>query len=333
MTSLKTARLLALFLLLITACSVAQPTFIPNPTRPGQDTFTPAAPPARTDTPIPQQSTQKAVEVALVEESSMGYNAEVDTGGTARMRLSLSPVILSVTRGSDGSVNSVSTRTWQDAGLNEMEVCFALDRPCSLSGQKWTPFQAENLMEYPVNWLGSHKVWAGVQVRDLDGNAVPVFLRSGVTISTQAQASYEVIGQVNVKTPLEKQPAPILTALMATQLALRPVSGSVIIEGGSCCKGGLAGSTIQLNVAFDASSTAGKVAEMRVSSFMGCQKDAQALDAPWEPFVRSKNYATTLAINWVGWYISVQYRDDQGNLSPVYCDDISLEGSPPQPTP
>ena len=30
----------------------------------------------------------------------------------------------------------------------------------------------------------------------------------------------------------------------------------------------------------------------------------------------------------VGWYIAVQYRDASGNLSPVYCDDISVEGSP-----
>lgn len=330
MTSLKPLSLLAIFLLLITACSVAQPSFAPI--QPGQDTFTPAPPPARTNTPSPEQSTQKVVEMALVEESSMGFNAEVDTGSNARMRLSLAPVILSVTRGSDGSVSSVSTRIWENAGLKEMEICFALDQPCSLSSQKWTPFQAQTTMEYPVNWLGSHKVWAEVQIRDRDGNAVPVFLRSAVTISTKAQASYEIIGRVNVKTPLENQPSPILTALMATQLAF-PVSGSVIIEGGSCCKGGLAGSTIQLNVVFDANSTAGKVTDMRVSSFMSCQKDTQALDAPWEPFVRSKNYATTLAINWVGWYISVQYRDDQGNLSPVYCDDISLEGSPPQPTP
>ena len=320
MISLRPLSLLALFLLLVTACSAPQ------------TTFTPALPPARADTPIPQHPPQKAVEVALGEESSMGYKAEVDAGGTARMRLTLSPVILSVIRSSDGSVNSVSTRIWENAGLNEMEICFALDRPCSLSGQKWTPFQAETWMEYPVTWLGSHKVWAGVQVRDLDGKAVPVFLKSGVLLSPQAQANYEVIGHVNVKTPLEKQPSPILTALMATQLAF-PVSGSVSIEGGSCCKGGPVGSTIRLNVAYDASSPAGKVTEMRVSSFMGCQKDAQVLDGPWEPFVRSKNYATTLAINWVAWYINVQYRDNQGNLSPVYCDDISLEGSPPQPTP
>jgi len=31
--------------------------------------------------------------------------------------------------------------------------------------------------------------------------------------------------------------------------------------------------------------------------------------------------------------VSVQYRDALGNLSPVYCDDISLEGMPAPPPP
>jgi hypothetical protein len=29
----------------------------------------------------------------------------------------------------------------------------------------------------------------------------------------------------------------------------------------------------------------------------------------------------------------VQYRDASGNVSPMYCDDISVEGMPAQPTP
>ena len=55
---------------------------------------------------------------------------------------------------------------------------------------------------------------------------------------------------------------------------------------------------------------------------------AAALEASWEPFEPRKAYQTTLAVNWVGYYLNVQYRDQQGNLSPIYCDDVSLEGSP-----
>ena len=44
-------------------------------------------------------------------------------------------------------------------------------------------------------------------------------------------------------------------------------------------------------------------------------------------------YTTTAFINIQGWYANAQYRDDAGNISPVYCDDISVEGMPAQPTP
>ena len=72
---------------------------------------------------------------------------------------------------------------------------------------------------------------------------------------------------------------------------------------------------------------------MRVQTGGGCYKNEGALNAPWEPFQEAKSYPANLIINWVGWWINVQYRDAAGNLSPVYCDDISLEGSPPRPTP
>jgi hypothetical protein len=52
--------------------------------------------------------------------------------------------------------------------------------------------------------------------------------------------------------------------------------------------------------------------------------------AAWEPFVTQRSFPFTLAINWVGFYISAQYRDQHGNLSPAFCDDISLEGMPPR---
>lgn len=85
-----------------------------------------------------------------------------------------------------------------------------------------------------------------------------------------------------------------------------------------------------LRVVFEAESRAGKVTEMRVSTTSGCRRDAPSLDAPWEPYEKTRTYTTTLALNWVGFYVNVQYRDEQGNLSPVFCDDISLEGSPKQ---
>jgi hypothetical protein len=53
----------------------------------------------------------------------------------------------------------------------------------------------------------------------------------------------------------------------------------------------------------------------------------------WEPFAAFKNFSYTIfAINWVGYYVDVQYRDAAGNISPVYCDDISIEGMPSSTT-
>jgi hypothetical protein len=51
--------------------------------------------------------------------------------------------------------------------------------------------------------------------------------------------------------------------------------------------------------------------------------------ASWERFAASKTFPVYVALNWVGFYVSAQFQDEHGNLSPVYCDDISVEGMPP----
>ena len=109
------------------------------------------------------------------------------------------------------------------------------------------------------------------------------------------------------------------------------VQGSVEWEAGRCCAGGVAGETIQLQVDFEAESSSGVVQDMRVVTGEMCFDEAELETADWEPFVLSKEYPFQVALNWIGYYISVQYRDNQGNLSPIYCDDISVEGSPAAP--
>jgi hypothetical protein len=93
----------------------------------------------------------------------------------------------------------------------------------------------------------------------------------------------------------------------------------------------VAGETIQLQVDFEAESSSGVVQDMRVVTGEMCFDEAELETADWEPFVLSKEYPFQVALNWIGYYISVQYRDNQGNLSPIYCDDISVEGSPAAP--
>ena len=127
-------------------------------------------------------------------------------------------------------------------------------------------------------------------------------------------------------------PTSILTtptdAVAATQSAY-PVSGSVVWEGGRCCAGGTAGETIQIRADYSASSPFGEISELRVRPGGRCYSEQDMHEVEWERFSPSQSFPFTLAINWVGFYISIQYRDSLGNLSPVYCDDISLEGMPP----
>lgn len=114
-------------------------------------------------------------------------------------------------------------------------------------------------------------------------------------------------------------------ALLAPE---RLVSGSVVLEGGRCCAGGIAGEAIQVEAEFQASSPVAEVTEMRVRPGNKFFDEQEMQAAPWESFKKQKTFSVPVVINWVGFYVSVQFRDAQGNISPVYYDDISIEGSP-----
>jgi hypothetical protein len=112
-----------------------------------------------------------------------------------------------------------------------------------------------------------------------------------------------------------------------------PVYGYVDIEDGRCCVGGTAGSTVDVRVAFGAESPFAEVTEMRARAGARPFDEFELAEAPWEPFVAARIFPVPVPINWSGFYVSVQYRDARGNLSPVFSDDISVEGMPVSPTP
>lgn len=143
-----------------------------------------------------------------------------------------------------------------------------------------------------------------------------------------------------VPTPLSPSAIPTWTAPAAppTQQVLTPVKnsfqGSVLLQSGACCIGGVVGTEVKLRKDFTAESPFGPVVEMRRKEGGFCFSEAEMADAAWEPFTVSVVEPLVIsAINWVGHYLSVQYRDGLGNLSPVFCDDISVEGMPAPPTP
>ena len=79
--------------------------------------------------------------------------------------------------------------------------------------------------------------------------------------------------------------------------------------------------------------TGAAVQEMRVFSGGYAITEEEFGEIAWEPYSPVKTFQFEPPINWVGFYVCVQFQDVEGNLSNVYCDDISVEGSPPAPTP
>ena len=129
-----------------------------------------------------------------------------------------------------------------------------------------------------------------------------------------------------------KTKAPVRKTSTKTPTPLPKVTGSVLIHGGGCCMGGPVGTTINIDTAFSAASTAGAVTQMRIAH-QSCTTTLDLSAVAWEPFAASKSFPYTITVqNWVGYYVDVQYRDAAGNISPVYCDDISIEGMPPSTT-
>ena len=66
---------------------------------------------------------------------------------------------------------------------------------------------------------------------------------------------------------------------------------------------------INIDVEFAAASLYGQVTEMRVST-AGCLAKADMSRANWEPFDASKTIPVYVLIDWVGFSVSVQNRDE-----------------------
>ena len=279
-----------------------------------------------TPTPLaPTPEVQKVVTVTMGMRGSAQVSPDVAAGSTIVIEAGFSPVVQAITRGADGSVASSSTTSWADAPLAQMRFCLSIEtQTCQLG--EWQPFQPQHAQEMQVDWLGPRQFHLKVEFADAAGQPIPGVRSYYYDAQSQTNLTLTVSASLDPGTPLAKLPAPLQTAAAATQSAY-PVTGSVQIEEGRCCAGGKSGATIPLQVAFQAASRAGEVTEMKVQ--VGpCAGAPAELTGSWQPFEAQRTFETTLAINWTGWAVSVQYRDLAGNLSPVYCDDISLEGDP-----
>lgn len=185
----------------------------------------------------------------------------------------------------------------------------------------------------PVGLLACGSQGAGISqseatLASLEENNRQLLAEMAALETRQADLAMQVSSQgVFLSYLATEMPTPMTGAEASASL-----EGSVVIEGGTCCVGGTAGDIVNLHVAFQATSPFAEVTEMRVRAGGGGPfTEVDLAGEPWVPLVSSQMYPFAAAINWVGFYVAVQYRDALGNLSPVYTDDISVEGMPPTP--
>lgn len=108
----------------------------------------------------------------------------------------------------------------------------------------------------------------------------------------------------------------------------RPLFGWVEFEQGRCCIGGRPGDEVTAQLEFEAESMFGDITEMRFRVAPARFQEQDFREDEWQPFVSSAAVPLQVAVNWIGYHVSVQFRDSAGYLSPVVYDDISVEGIP-----
>lgn len=273
---------------------------------------------------------QNVVEVRWSINAPLVQNS-LQAGSTANVDLTFSPTIVQVTRLGDGRIDHTISSEWKDPAISRMRYCLALDEPCTDPGEM-KPFELQASIPLNLDWLGERQVYLMVEFLDRDGQPLAVTDGSDAATLTKGILVMKQLIQTKVDPTIgqEKLPASIQTAAAATRTAF-PVTGSVKIEGSPCCKGGSAGSKLNVKVNFIAASTFGKVTEMRLGSL--CPFSPAELRWDWEPFTPEKVIETDVPLNWSTFSVNVQYRDEKGNLSEVYCDSLGIEGSPLVPTP
>ena len=312
------------FILILAACE--PPGFYDNG-RIHQPTLLPEA---KTEEAAQRDLPQNVVEVRWSIDAPVVQNC-LEAGSTADVTLTFSPSILQEVHAPDGSLSYSTSAEWKNSSVNRMRYCLALDEPCTEPGEE-RAFETQVSTSLPLDWLGLRQVYLMVEFLDQEGNPVPATDGSDLKTKTGGRLVMKqtITTTINPTTPLDTLPAVIQTAA-AERNAAYPVNGSVKIEGSPCCAGGIAGSKLAIKVNFQAESPAGRVTEMRLGR--SCPFSPADLRDMWEPFAGEKTLETTLPINWTTFSVNVQYRDERGNVSQVYCDSLGLEGSPPVPTP
>ncbi len=271
--------------------------------------------------PAPTAESNYRVEISVFDRS--GRTAITGVPGTPiTLTVAFRPYKDVITGSSGGTPVKYST-TWSPNNLADMRYCTGVGRACALP-ERWQPFSGEQRVAVSIDWIGTRDWTVTAQFRDSAGKIVP----AGIARTDQASYSIPLTGAFDARTPVGGLP-PAAQTLWAQQNAAFPVTGQVTVGPGHPV-GGKAGSVVQIDVRFQATGPSGAVTEMRIKrdTIGRCLTPEEMAGADWEPFVTSRSYSYSVAVNWTTFKLHVQYRDAQGNLSPVYCGDVAVEGSP-----
>lgn len=311
-------RSLTLLCLSVILAACANATAIP----PTQNSFPTISAPSSSTAPPPLPTIARTETVPVVQ-MTISPVTDAHPGAQVTINVRAEPMLLETGLTASGATFTSLTR-WENANITAMQFCIEIKKPCAPTGE-WIPFQSEWQTTLDVDWLGERAFWLGAQFRDANGKIIHGYNPSNPPSQLESGASQIVIhSTIDTRTPMAVQPAFAQTAVAATRVAY-PVSGSLVLQNGLCCAGGKVGTVVEIVAAFDATSPHTNVTQMRLLNHCGTQSEMNT--APWELFVKQKTFSYKITVpNWVGWYLAVQYRDANGNLSPIYCADISIEG-------
>lgn len=158
---------------------------------------------------------------------------------------------------------------------------------------------------------------------DQQDNLVEAMATQVSSLSTQAAIQATHVSYLATRGPIGST-----SILDPSPTPYEKIVGAVEIEDGACCVGGIAGEEIEIKIQFTANGFEAPVTEMRYAfgGFVDIEDGLEELS--WEPFTEEISIKHLVFINWVGFYVRVQYKDSLGNLSQIYIDDISVEGMP-----
>ena len=232
------------------------------------------------------------------------------------VKMNFSPAVAETSNGAVTRYNQASAPSQV-----EYQLCFSMEGTCEPQGE-WKSLAGieteAKVTDVNLDWRGQ-KVLV-VKARFRDAAQKPLFSLSwddahyhpGNAPKQVTEFDFPLdVFEPATPTPL---PAPAITQTYAATTS--PVQGSIQVAPDTSIIGGTAGSTRQVPVLFSATSTFGKVTEMRVDG------------GDWEAFAPQKDYTITIALNWSTVQHCVEYRDEKGNVSPRYCDSKAVEGSP-----